>query len=417
MKKKKILIHSLIFSPDGVSTAYLYNDIALRFQREGYDVVVLTTTPHFNVLAEQLAAQPLRWRIYGLFKESRFHGIRIIHVPQKKFQSTALRILGFIYWHIISFILALFQRHIDVILSPSPPLSIGFLNLILGWLKGCKVVYNVQEIYPDILGLPEGLLTAFLKKVERTIYNHSDAVTTIDEVFYRTIAPRFSDVNRLHIIPNFVDTDLYLPVAPDGLDDHLFPRTPSLKLLYAGNIGHAQDWEPLVALADRLRHSDIDFFVIGMGARRAWLEEQKTSLHLDRLHLLDYQPRHLMPQILAYSDLQFIFMSPDCDMMGFPSKVYTIMACAKPLLICSGNNTPIVNFTRPLQCAHIVTTPDTSARVDDMAQWLTAVSRDDLRRMGARGLQLIQTQYTKDIITHQYVELIDGLLNSDDLKH
>lgn len=40
---KKILIHSLIFSPDGVSTAYLYNDIALKFQENGYEVLVLTT--------------------------------------------------------------------------------------------------------------------------------------------------------------------------------------------------------------------------------------------------------------------------------------------------------------------------------------------------------------------------------------
>ena len=52
---KKVLIHSLIFSPDGVSTAYLYNDIALRFQKEGYEVVVLSTTPHFNVVEELLA--------------------------------------------------------------------------------------------------------------------------------------------------------------------------------------------------------------------------------------------------------------------------------------------------------------------------------------------------------------------------
>ena len=51
---KKVLIHSLIFSPDGVSTAYLYNDIALRFQKEGYEVVVLSTTPHFNVVKEEV---------------------------------------------------------------------------------------------------------------------------------------------------------------------------------------------------------------------------------------------------------------------------------------------------------------------------------------------------------------------------
>ena len=52
--KKKILIHTLIFSPDGVSTAYLYNDIALAFKKAGYDVVVLTTTPHFNLVKELL---------------------------------------------------------------------------------------------------------------------------------------------------------------------------------------------------------------------------------------------------------------------------------------------------------------------------------------------------------------------------
>ena len=39
---KKILIHSLIFSPDGVSTAYLYNDIALKFQENGYEAVSYT---------------------------------------------------------------------------------------------------------------------------------------------------------------------------------------------------------------------------------------------------------------------------------------------------------------------------------------------------------------------------------------
>lgn len=69
---KKILIHSLIFSPDGVSTAYLYNDIALKFQENGYEVLVLTTTPHYNVVESQLAVQPLKWKVWGICKESCF---------------------------------------------------------------------------------------------------------------------------------------------------------------------------------------------------------------------------------------------------------------------------------------------------------------------------------------------------------
>ena len=57
VKKKKILIHSIAFSPDGVSTAYLYNDIAIGFKEKGYDVVVLTTTPHYNAIPSELEKQ------------------------------------------------------------------------------------------------------------------------------------------------------------------------------------------------------------------------------------------------------------------------------------------------------------------------------------------------------------------------
>ena len=74
---KRILIHSLIFSPDGVSTAYLYNDIALKFQASGYEVIVLSTTPHYNLVKEQLIEQPLKWKIWGVCKESDFQGIGV----------------------------------------------------------------------------------------------------------------------------------------------------------------------------------------------------------------------------------------------------------------------------------------------------------------------------------------------------
>ena len=58
-KKRKLLIHSIVFSPDGVSTAYLYNDIALGFKNAGYDVEVLTTTPHYNVVESEVNKQPM----------------------------------------------------------------------------------------------------------------------------------------------------------------------------------------------------------------------------------------------------------------------------------------------------------------------------------------------------------------------
>lgn len=408
----KILIHSLIFSPDGVSTAYLYNDIALAFKKAGYDVVVLSTTPHFNVVTEQMEKQPMKWGIWGLYKKSLFNGIPVYHVPQKKFKSTLLRLIGFVYWHIVSFFLGLTIKNVDVIVSPSPPLTIGRLNNWLGRLKGCKVVYNVQEIYPDILNKPEtNIVYRYLRGMEKRVYNNSTAVTTIDQVFYDTIVDRFNDRSKLHIIPNFVDTELYHKgVSTIGLDNKLFPENDSIKLLYAGNIGFAQDWEPLVRLAEKTRDLNIEYFLIGMGVKKKWVEEQKAVCGLDKLHILDYQPRHLMPAILAYSNLQYIFMTPEQEGMGFPSKVYTIMACSRPLLVCSGDNTPIVNFLKPVGCAKIVTNHDLEQKTDEMAQWLSSMTREKLRKMGAKGETVIKQSYTKEKVTKQYLELVNSIL-------
>ena len=409
---KRILIHSLIFSPDGVSTAYLYNDIALAFKKAGYDVVVLSTTPHFNIVPEQLKKQPMRWGIWGLYKKSMFKGIPVYHVPQKKFKSTLLRLIGFVYWHIVSFFIGLTIKNVDVIVSPSPPLTIGRLNNWLGRLKGCKVVYNVQEIYPDILNKPaSNLIHRYLRGMEKRVYNNSTACTTIDQVFYDTIVDRFEDKSKLHIIPNFVDTELYHSgVSTDALDKTFFPENDNIKLLYAGNIGFAQDWEPLVRLAEKTKDLPIEYFLIGMGVRKKWVEEQKAIRGLDKLHILDYQPRLLMPAILAYSDLQYIFMTPEQEGMGFPSKVYTIMACGRPLLVCSGGNTPIVKFLKPIGCAKIVTSHDLEYKTDEMAKWLSSITREELRDMGSKGESVIQQTYTKEIVTQKYVDLIDSLL-------
>jgi Glycosyltransferase len=408
---KRILIHSLIFSPDGVSTAYLYNDIALRLQERGYEVVVLTTTPHFNIVPEQVEKQPMRWKVWGFCKVSDYHGIKVLHVPQKKFKSTALRLLGFVYWHIVSFFIGLGIRHVDLILSPSPPLTIGWLNLGLAKLKGCKVVYNVQEIYPDILKLKGGFVLKFLQWMEKKVYNGSDAVTTIDKVFYDTIVPRFKDDSKLHVIPNFVDTDLYRQVEWEGmLDSSLFPKSDSIKLLYAGNIGHAQSWEPLIALSEKTRDLNVEYIVIGEGAKRGYVEEEIKKHGLEKLHLLPYQPRELMPAILSYSDASFIFMAPESDTDGFPSKVYTIMACERPLLVLSGENTPIVNFLKDKGCAKLITEQDFDKKVDEMVAWVSSVTKDDLAQMGKHGLHVIEEQYTKEKVTDMYVDLIDTLI-------
>jgi glycosyltransferase involved in cell wall biosynthesis len=413
--RKKILIHSIVFSPDGVSTAYLYKDIAKAFKEHGFEVVVLTTTPHYNIVPEELIKQPLKKKFFGFYYESNFNGVKVLHIPQKKFKSTLLRIVGFIFWHLMALVLGLGQRNINAILSPSPPLTIGFVNLIIGKIKKAKVVYNVQEIYPDFLiekgGLKSKPVIRILKWLERFVYNKSDAVTTIDQIFYDTVIERFENKSKLHIIPNFVDTDLYHPLSYSSLkiDNSLFKANNNLKLMYAGNVGHAQDWYPLIETAKKMKNDPIDFYVIGEGVMKKYIEDQKKEYSLENLYILPYQPREMMPQLLAFADLQYIFMSKEMEGHGFPSKVYTIMACGKPMLICSGDNTPIVNFLKDLNCAEIISTADLSEKVAHIEKFLKTATEEKLRILGSNGLKTIENHYTKQVVTKKYVNLINNL--------
>lgn len=411
----KILIHTIAFSPDGVSTAYLYNDIALKFKKEGFEVIVLTTTPNFNIVESELKKQPLRKKYLGLFYVSDFHGITVKHVPQKKFKNPVFRILGFIYWHIISFFIGLFERDIDVILSPSPPLSIGLINIALGKIKKAKVIYNVQEIYPDLLissGLKVNFIIGVLKWIEKLVYNKSDAVITIDQVFYNTISERFKDKSKLSIIPNFVDTEIYRPInVPEiKVDSNLFPQTNCLKVMYAGNIGYAQDWLPLIKISEKLKDEPVLFFVIGEGVMKSYLEEEKKVRGLDNIRIIPYLERETIPHIIAYSDLQFIFMSSQSESHGFPSKVYTIMSCAKPLLVCSGKRTPIINFLENKNCALIVTEKEPELKTELLTEILKNINNKELVEKGKNGANYIAENYSKDVVTDKYLTLVKTLI-------
>ena len=56
-------------------------------------------------------------------------------------------------------------------------------------------------------------------------------------------------------------------------------------------------------------------------------------------------------------------MAPQSDGDGFPSKVYTIMACERPLFVLSGENTPIINFLKDKGCAKLITEKDFDKKV------------------------------------------------------
>ena len=49
-----------------------------------------------------------------------------------------------------------------------------------------------------------------------------------------------------------------------------------------------------MALVEKTKELNVEYFVIGMGVQRQYLEEQKIEKGLAKLHVLDYQPRLLL---------------------------------------------------------------------------------------------------------------------------
>jgi colanic acid biosynthesis glycosyl transferase WcaI len=409
---KSVLIHSIVFSPDGVSTAYLYNDIALGLVDNGFEVIVLTTTPHYNLIDSEIEKQPLSKRIFGLFYESNFKGIQVYHIPLKKYKGTLKRLISFIHWHILSFILGVSIKKINFVLSPSPPLSIGFISLLIAKFKGAKAIYNVQEIYPDLLinqgNLNSPLIINLLKSFEKIIYNYSAAVTTIDEVFYSTISSRFSEIRKLKIIPNFVDTDLYKPLSQNlELPSEFGCDNGKIKLLYAGNIGFFQDWDPVFFAARELLKENIEFWIIGEGVQKEYLQKEIQEQNLINVRIFPYQSRELIPVVNNYVDIHFIAINQRMEQEGFPSKVYTIMACAKPIIVVTGENTPLYNFLKDKNCAELITN---NRNVNFVAAIRKLASDKNLRDLlGNNGHSEIINNYSKNVVVSKYANLLKSL--------
>ena len=412
MIRKKLLIHTIVFSPDAVSTAYLYNDIALGFLESNFDVIVLTTTPHYNFIKDNSFNQPLKKKLFGLYFESNYNGIQVIHIPLIKFKSTFLRVLSFIYWHIFSLLLALKIKKIDFILSPSPPLTIGLISILIAKIKKSKFIYNVQEIYPDFLIKTGKIKSTFiinvLKYIEKFIYNNSDSVITIDQQFYNQIKYRFNDITKLKIISNFVDIKVYKPIFDFTDLPKCFNKKPgSIILLYAGNIGYFQDWEPLFYAANKLKNTNIEFWIVGEGVLKSKLSENINLSNLENIKLFPYQKREVLPLINSYVDFHFISITEKMENEGFPSKIYSIMASSKPLIITTGENSPLYNFFKNINAAILISNDINENFVHAI---LNLINNKNLAiEIGNNGLQIIHNNYTKEKIIKKYLSLLNSL--------
>jgi colanic acid biosynthesis glycosyl transferase WcaI len=335
----EILFLSLVFPPDGVSTAQIMGELAVDLNRRGHRVTVISTSPHYNRDLEKELNQPL-WPKWGsLLRQSDFRGINVYHIfMPAKGQSILFRLLSWLFFHILSVIVGLMLvSRPAVIFAPSPPLTIGLCAWLLGKLRSVPYIYNVQEIYPDIairLGAVQNRwIIDLLYRLEKFVYSKASAVTVIASRMRGQLLEKGVSNNKVHVIPNFVDVSDLVPLSKNNDFSRKHILHDKFVVSYAGNMGPAQGLESFIDAANILREeANICFLMMGDGMLRESLHQKIKRYNLGNFVFLPYQRYSLMGQAYAASDLCLVPQAIETGFEAVPSKVYRIMAC----ISCNG---------------------------------------------------------------------------------
>lgn len=396
----KILILSLIFSPDNVSTAQIWAGIAEDLKKAGHDVRVLTTTPHFHRDVSMEARQPLRRAFGRLVQRSDYGDIPVTHIlmPDKSIWPP-LRMLSWINFHVLSTLIGWFSRFKpDVVIAPSPPLTIGLNAWAIAALRGAKYIYNVQEIYPDIavnLGMMRNQrVIGFFSWLERFIYRKAAVVTSITEAMCAKIAAR-TDPAKVELVPNFVD----LGDVVESPRDNAFAREHDVRgkfvMTYAGNMGVPQKLGVMIELARRI--PELTVLLIGGGGDAARLREQARGL--PNVKFVDYQPISRMSEIYAASDLFYVGQDPKACSDGIPSKIYRILGFRKPLVVMTSETSDLAAFVKKSQSGVLIS-EDYDTAAECVRQLMKEPER--LRTFGESGYQYVKSAFARQVISGRY---------------
>ena len=406
-----LVLISLVFRPDNVSTAHVMADLAADLVEAGHTVTVFTTTPHYNPQAAADSEQPRR-KVWGfLLQRSDYRGMRVYHAwMPRKGRNVLLRLLAWVWFHLVSTFAALvLAKKPDVILAPSPPLTVGVSAWLLGIVRSVPFVYNVQEIYPDIainLGaLKNPTAIRAMLALERFVYDRAGTITVIAPRMRERLIDKGVPPPKVVVVPNFVDLGDLAPRPKDNAFSREFGVHDKFVVSYAGNLGPAQGLECFVDAAAALRDlPDVRLLLIGDGILAEPLRARAASLGLNNIAVIPYQPYSRVPDIYGASDLCVVAQAAATGSDAIPSKVYRIMACERPIVATSDAHSDLAELINTAGSG-VVITPESATELAAVVR--SAVAEPALWRARAvAGRQHVTEHYARSTVTRSYDTLL-----------
>ena len=400
---KKILLISPHFHPE----AFKCNDVAFELAQKGYDVTVLSDIPNYPA--------GKFFDGYGFFRRRRetVNGVKIIRtavIPRGNGSGKmlALNYLSFAFTACIrALFMGIFRRYDIVLVHETSPITVGLPAVIIKKLqKKSKLLFWVLDLWPESLQAAGNInnksILSFFSGMARMIYRNSDKILMSSKGFRTSILEKGDFEDKLVYFPNWAEdvfTDAEkkpIPELPEGF-----------RLMFAGNIGEAQDFDNVMKAALELKdEKDVKFIIIGDGRKKPWVEEFIKDNGLEEtVHLMGRHPLDTMPAFYEQADAMFLALKDEhIFSLTAPAKLQTYMAAKKPIIAMINGETR--NLIAESSCGFSCASGDYMELAAAIRR-MKAMTSQERESLGASGFNYFNANFTKGKCINHLIELLE----------
>jgi len=405
-----ILILVQCYAPEDVSGSVLVRELATDLVKIGHSVTIITVAPNYPY-----------GRVYPGYKnrilqKEWIEGVKVVRIwsfisPKKTFWR---RIFHYGTFSVSAFYGGLFCPKPDIIVCFSPPLPLCLTAWLLSSLWRIPWLLQLEDIYPDAAVntniLRNQAVINFFSFVERFVYKRATHISVICDSFKKNLLNKGVPPQKITVIPVWSDSEVVKPLPRENAFRKQHQLIGKFVVMYSGNLGITSCLEDVILAAALLKDCiDIRFVIIGEGIKKNVLIEMAQQKGLSNVIFLPYQSRELFPEMLAAADVGLVTLNEQSHLSSLPSKIFNIMASARPVIAVAPQGSEIVNLVDNTQCG-ITILP---GRPDLLATAIKSLCYADpfvLEEMGKKGRIELETNFTRVKCVKQFEQMITSLL-------
>jgi len=405
--KPKLLFVNRSYWPDNEATGQLLTELCEDLATQ-FDVHVVAGQPNVNVTAERFAKSGA-----AVHNHVTIHRVRHTRFRKSSFWGRLLNQLSFLIaatWR------TLWLSRPAAVITESDPPQLCFLGALLKWRYRCPLIAYQQDIYPDVavaLGaINDNWFTGLLRRLFQWAFRQANLVLVPGEDMRQLLIGSGVPAERVVCLPNWIDTTLVRPFTGENTFRAEHQLTGKSVVMYSGNLGLSQRLDDVLLAAEELAPSrkNLQFVLVGDGARREQLQKLVAERGLTNVQFVPYQPKTRLTESLGAADVHLIPMDDRVINFLFPSKLYGILAAGKASLVIAPRNCELARLVSEHHCGRAVEPRQIDQLVECIAWY--ADHPEEAAIQGANARRLAEESYDRALITAQFASLLAQLLIS-----